>query len=103
MYIVDEVEDKYLDLLNEGVFELQEENVESKYGLSTKIQSVFGITYQEPKKRLRIGIANFGTGQLRDDPFRPKVNLFGLIEGIWFDNHDWKHYCILMSDLPTMK
>ena len=46
-------------------------------------------------KKKQFAIMNLSTSSLRTDPYHPKVHLDGLIQGIWFDNQNWKVFKIL--------
>ena len=92
-----------MKLLKEDIFDVEETKIDEKEDLYSRINTVFGVDAEKPKKSLRIGIANFGTGVLKEDYYRPKVHLFGLIEGIWFGNHNWSHFRILKEEFPTEK
>ena len=51
-------------------------------------KQLFEIDFPEipNSKKKQIAVINFGISQLRADKFRPKVNLSGLITGIFFEN-----------------
>ena len=70
---------------------------------------IFGEDFQPKSNKtigktfINTGIINIATSQLNQDRFRIKINIIGLVAGIWFGNHNWKVYKILLGEYPTFE
>ena len=44
---------------------------------------------------------NFATSQLREDQLQPKINILGLLLGIFYNNQKFDYFPILKGQIPT--